>query len=62
MYKGFARGRKKEHSVERRKMSTNGATGGLKMPRGINIDYSSTVKDGDDYDYEFVIIIHSPSP
>ena len=24
--------------------------------------YSTTVQDGDDYDYEFVIIIHSPSP
>ena len=24
--------------------------------------YSTTVQDRDDYDYEFVIIIHSPSP
>ena len=24
--------------------------------------YSTTVKDGDDYDHKFVIIIHSPSP
>ena len=24
--------------------------------------YSTTVQDRDDYDYEFVIVIHSPSP
>ena len=24
--------------------------------------YSTTVQDGDDYDHEFVILIHSPSP
>ena len=24
--------------------------------------YSTTVQDGDDYDYELVFIIHSPSP
>ena len=43
-YKGFARGRlgaaryacarRNGHSVERRKRSTNGATGDLKMPKG----------------------------
>ena len=30
----YARGRKNEHSVGRRKRSTNGETGDLKMPRG----------------------------
>ena len=34
LYKSFARGRKNEHSVERRNRGTNGATGDLKMPRG----------------------------